>query len=322
MISRIRLNNYGPFKNTTLKLGPFTVLVGPNASGKSIALAALHKLVEASSDTAQDELTSMRRRGSERSTVGVSFLTYDENHGMIWRLSGNGKFSRKQELENRPTVLLIRLEPAALRRASYSEDLEPALRSDGYGLATVLESMILRRDGVFPSLLKCTKAIVPTFEDLRVKRARVENDEGQAVIGHELVIDMKRAPDLPASAASDGTLFTLGLLAMLMGDSTESAGSKLILIDEIERGLHPKALGELVRQLRKLTSELDVQILATSHSPYLVDWLEPGEVRLTRLLDDGTATIRSLTDHPDFERWKEEMSPGEFWSTVGEDWNP
>jgi len=31
-------------------------------------------------------------------------------------------------------------------------------------------------------------------------------------------------------------------------------------------------------------------------------------------------TIKSLRDHPDFERWKDEMMPGEFWSMVGEDW--
>jgi hypothetical protein len=38
------------------------------------------------------------------------------------------------------------------------------------------------------------------------------------------------------------------------------------------------------------------------------------------LNDDGSAMCKPLTDHPDFERWKESMSPGEFWSTFYEDW--
>jgi hypothetical protein len=30
--------------------------------------------------------------------------------------------------------------------------------------------------------------------------------------------------------------------------------------------------------------------------------------------------IAKLSDHSDFEKWKDEMTPGEFWSTVGEKW--
>ncbi len=100
----------------------------------------------------------------------------------------------------------------------------------------------------------------------------------------------------------------------------ESIPSLLFLIDELERSLHPRALGELVRQLRELAERAGVQILATSHSPYLLDWLKPEEVRLTGFLEDGSSTIRELADHPEFDRWKDEMTPGEIWSTVGEEW--
>jgi hypothetical protein len=27
-----------------------------------------------------------------------------------------------------------------------------------------------------------------------------------------------------------------------------------------------------------------------------------------------------LTDHPDFEHWKDSLDPGEFWASVGEEW--
>lgn len=29
---------------------------------------------------------------------------------------------------------------------------------------------------------------------------------------------------------------------------------------------------------------------------------------------------RNLTDHPQWEQWKDEMSTGEFWTMVGENW--
>lgn len=58
----------------------------------------------------------------------------------------------------------------------------------------------------------------------------------------------------------------------------------------------------------------------TTHSPYLLDNLKPTEVLLTTLKEDGSSTCASLIEHPDFDRWKDEMTPGEMWSVFGEKW--
>lgn len=321
MIKRIWLKNYGPFKDANLTLGPLTVIVGPNASGKSIAMEALHRL---SSKGFLHVLLSMKRRGAD-SGVEVGFGG-DGREGGGWCLSEDDEPTESglgiREGEGggvAPRTLLIRLQPEALRRASYIDSDEPLMNEDGYGLATALAYMKLSNSEGFTEIEKRTRAIVPSFEGLRFKRSKVEKEGSQDVYGDELVFDMRGAHNLPSAAISEGTLLTLGLLTMTM-EYSQRYGDLLFLIDELERGLHPRALGELVSQLRRLAGESKVQILATSHSPYLVDALKPDEVRLTGLLEDGTATICNLTDHPDFDRWKEEMSPGEFWSTVGEDW--
>lgn len=41
---------------------------------------------------------------------------------------------------------------------------------------------------------------------------------------------------------------------------------------------------------------------------------------MTTISDDGTARCGNLVDHPDFEKWKDEMMPGEMWSIFGEKW--
>ena len=69
-----------------------------------------------------------------------------------------------------------------------------------------------------------------------------------------------------------------------------------------------------------MEENLGTQIIMTTHSPYLLDNLDPKEVRLTTLNDDGSATCAALVDHPDFDRWKDEMTPGEMWSLFGEKW--
>ncbi len=124
-------------------------------------------------------------------------------------------------------------------------------------------------------------------------------------------------PDIPARMVSDGTLLILGLLSAMMGPNHP----KLILLDDLDHGLHPRAQRDLVTLLRKLfEQDPALQIVATTHSPYLLDQLEPKEIRLTTRLGDGSVACARLDEHPDFEKWKEAMAPGEFWSMVGEKW--
>ncbi len=132
-----------------------------------------------------------------------------------------------------------------------------------------------------------------------------------------MLLDWTSAPDLGAELASEGTLLTLGLLTILEAETCP----QLVLIDELERGLHPRALGTLVSQIREvMTHNPNLQVVGTTHSPYLADHFQPDEIILTTLDDDGYAVVGKLNEHPDFEKWKDEMKPGEFWSSVGEDW--
>jgi len=76
----------------------------------------------------------------------------------------------------------------------------------------------------------------------------------------------------------------------------------------------------LIALLRRLLdADKDLQLIATTHSPYMLDSMDPKEVRMT-LLRDGATVCAGLTEHPDFEKWKDEMAPGEMWSLFGEKW--
>ena len=75
---------------------------------------------------------------------------------------------------------------------------------------------------------------------------------------------------------------------------------------------------DLLRGL--LDQKRDLQVITSTHSPYLLDRMRPEEVRLTTRQADGSVACARLDEHPDFQRWKEAMTPGEFWSMVGEKW--
>jgi predicted ATPase len=122
---------------------------------------------------------------------------------------------------------------------------------------------------------------------------------------------------LPAHAASEGTLMAIALLAAVHS----SAPPDVVLLDDIDRGLHPRAQGELVRALRAAQeTSPGTQIIATSHSPYLVDHFSPDEIVVLSRQDKTRDVIaRRLSEHPD-ERLRKAMTAGEFLNASGWYW--
>lgn len=49
----------------------------------------------------------------------------------------------------------------------------------------------------------------------------------------------------------------------------------LLVIDELDAGFHPHAIGTLAKELRKAADELDLQIVATTHSTRLIEAIHP-----------------------------------------------
>ncbi|MBF0416595.1 MAG: AAA family ATPase [Magnetococcales bacterium] len=70
---------------------------------------------------------------------------------------------------------------------------------------------------------------------------------------------------------SDGTLRFLAILTALL---TRPSGS-LLIIEEVDNGLHPSRAHLLVRMLRELGVKRGVDVLVTTHNPALLDALGP-----------------------------------------------
>jgi predicted ATPase len=77
-------------------------------------------------------------------------------------------------------------------------------------------------------------------------------------------------------------------VAELLQDDPEK--NSLILIDEIETSLHPRAQRRLLRDLADLSREKELQIILTTHSPYILAELPP-EARCYIDTLGGTRTI-------------------------------
>lgn len=67
----------------------------------------------------------------------------------------------------------------------------------------------------------------------------------------------------------------------------------LVLIEEIELGLHPRAQKILIESLLKIIKEKKLQIVFTTHSPYIFDVLPPQAKLLLKKGTDGVEVIKS-----------------------------
>ena len=104
------------------------------------------------------------------------------------------------------------------------------------------------------------------------------------------------------SGTKNRTLVLLALFrARQIGDSEPSAEkiTPVIIVEEPESFLHASAQAEFGRVLQELAEEFQVQVIVTTHSPYLLNLKEPGsnillrrrsayrQLRETELLDTG-----------------------------------
>jgi predicted ATPase len=238
----------------------------------------------------------------------------------------------RQEIVSCGSAVLLRLEASRLAAPSYVVRETPRVEYDGEGLASTLLYMKGNDEELFANLERSMQTLIPTVKKIRFRKSKVFRKEvdylerdGQRTpvvsereyMGDALVFDTSSGKEIPAHQMSEGTLLLLGMLTVLHGPQQP----RVVLIDDLDRALHPRAQRQFVESLRQwLDQRNDLQVIATTHSPYLLDALEPDEVTLTTLNDEGFTACAPLRDHRDFPKWKDEMSPGEFWSAVGEDW--
>ena len=108
------------------------------------------------------------------------------------------------------------------------------------------------------------------------------------------------------SSGTQGTLLWIWYLAIeLMNARKTIRGAEwyeqpaILLIDEIENHLHPTWQRRVIPAIRKYFP--NVQIFATTHSPFVVAGLQEGQVHM--LKRDGNGVVRATTNKEAIEGW-------------------
>ena len=357
MITSVHVQNFKNLRDQTITLDRFTVFVGANGSGKTSVLDAIHMAIRAAIGDPSKVFGEESHCDwlHTRAATGDLCVTFTTPGGdiSVKATPSAGPAPLPDQLGTRPwkfqvspppgpeldralqharSLVFFHLDASELAKPSYAEEVPPRVEVNGSGLASVLSYMALNDPDGFNTLLLHMKNFIPHLKRIRFTKGAIRRSETEFIQvgsdtlervttrkyqGDVLLFDFNNAENVAAHTVSEGTILLLGLLTILLGPTQP----KILLLDDLEHGLHPLAQKSLLDALKQvMVSFPELQIIATAHSPWLLDQLQSEQVRLMTLNNDGYAVCGKLTDHPQFEKWKEEMAPGELWSLFGEKW--
>ena len=168
--------------------------------------------------------------------------------------------------------------PNTLRQPAHP-DTDPILKENGANWSSILRS--LRKTA------KGKQALEQIKEMMQVVMPQLEDISTQAVGGfiHPRFKVSEKSGKLhyfDPSQISDGTLRILGILLALY----QTPHPSLMVIEEPEQTVNPALLAVLADAFRESSER--TQLLITSHSPHLVDFFEPENIRVVTMEDGET----------------------------------
>lgn len=347
-IQRLTARNYGCLRDVDIRLGPLHALIGPNDSGKSTILAAAHTLAALSSSGGLAEINEKLRdrlwsriKEAEKSDGSIACclekgylgiekredtgrLTFFASHKKdFFERRGNTRSPEHTQQYNGPAVnhlaktdeisevfrpllsgaRLVQLDPEAMREPSkLIPEKEPISFLDdgrrGAGLAGVYDAI---KDRNVSDFIELQDRICKLFENIEALQTPAVSSTSKI-----LRVRLKSGQEVPAEYMSEGLLYFLAFAAL-----ENLAPRSLLLVEEPENGLHPARVKDVMRVLREMSKTS--QVLIATHSPLVVNELEPSEVSVvTRTVEEGSR-VTPINETRDFSERFGIYALGELW---------
>jgi predicted ATPase len=325
MFESIEFKNFKVLRDARLPLRPFTLILGPNGSGKTTALQALMALdinrfnfsdvatigasgVKNVSLTAQwsapfDEFVTVMdwaKNGSKSLNVLNAKTRAVASNEIATELHGILASIRVYAFDNDAIILPVMLGP------------EAKLGPKGSNLAVVLDRLRDQWPERFEAINNELRRWLPEFDTILFETP----GDGE----RSIELRMKRSgAAIQAKDLSQGTIQALAILTVAYLPNPP----RVIGIEEPDRGIHPRLLRQVRDALYRLSypdqfgeSRVPTQVIATTHSPYFLDLYRdrPEEVVLAEKLEDG-ARFTALSSHEHLEEILRDTQLGEAWYT-------
>lgn len=310
----LRLQNVGQLRDAEIGFGDLTVLVGPQATGKSIALQFTKLLVD--TGYVQNEL---KRYGLDWSRKLSEFLEVYLGEGMssIWRANGRGSKvfwnkkaadllavaarTRKRKPERLffiPAQRVLTLRDGWPRPfTDYSAGDPFSVRDFSEKLRVLMESEFSGEGNLFPRERRLKNAYRILLERDVFSKFALTIDKSSR---QKRLVLGRRGKPLPYMVWSAGQREFVPLLLGLywLMPATKVARREAlewVVIEEIEMGLHPQAISIALLLVMELLSR-QYRVCLSTHSPQVLEFIWA----LNRIQKEGGAArhIFDLFDLP------------------------
>ncbi|MCA9155462.1 MAG: ATP-binding protein [Planctomycetales bacterium] len=283
---QLKLSNIGQIENAEIGFGDLTVFVGPQATGKSIALQFLKLIVDAGH--VQEELA---RYGLDWSGKLPEFFDIYFGEGMrgLWRddssvhwrgkeVSISSIVGRKRRNKDESLFLIPAQRVLTLRDGwprpftDYSPGDPFAVREFSEKLRTLVEKEFGANENLFPQERRLKREYRDLLDQTMFGSFRLQVDKSR--VQKRLVLGTSEQP-LPYMVWSAGQREFVPLLLglyWLMPSASVSRRNKIewVVLEELEMGLHPRAISVLLLLVLELISR-GYRVCLSTHSPQVLE---------------------------------------------------
>lgn len=278
-------------------MSPFTLVIGPNGAGKSNLLKLFRDCFMGVGRKHASHASSFRHFNATADEQLIRFHMVDG--ASIEFASGTIRTSGGNAI---PHVGWYSLNPSSIGKP---ETIAPnqTVNSEGTGAVSVLDSLKTgAREDLFIAIEQLLKTYIPSIKKLSTNTSSAGKKSLQ--VNEE---DIEKP--VPVSELSEGTQLILLILTIINQENPPS----VILLEDIDRGLHPRLFQQIVEMLRRVAGEKGLRIVATTHNPYLLDEFI-GDEHSVLIVEkkNGCSTVTNLSDRMD-EGDSVEEALGSLW---------
>ncbi len=350
MLKRVSIQNFKSLKDVTLDLQKVNLLIGQNNSGKTNFLNGLIAYDSLNENSCR--LFSFNRNNKQinfifQASLSVGEFSLEKHYETLpfkdelsfWLNNHDSdditeKDQRLQTLayHNFTSIFIdakvYSLQPDKLKNIYPILPDNEYLREDVSNLIPFLEILRDKYRANYKSIESDLSKCLPEFDYISFDTVEVAKDnylrEAYGDKTYKKIGLHHRVSGVSfwADELSEGTLYFMALLCII----NQPNPPKLLLLEEPEKGIHPRRIFEVIQFILRLVEEKDVQVIMTTHSPIVVDMFKdmPESVFIFDKDEEGATHVKNLQrDVIEPETAKSEelgLDPPHYTDSLGDAW--